>query len=187
MAIETQKEKLLEAYLSEVVEEKRQGFTLANLFLKLDSYERKHRALERRMDTSEENEVMRDERIDLAYDRLDAHRTAIVESRRRERDRHSSHNKGDEFPETELDTGKFDLVEIQHEVAERSAKRRNSERVRALEDAETMRRENSTWWKRHAITVISTIVGALLLSLIVSILTLAVTGARQQNSVVIPR
>ena len=90
-----------------------------------------------------------------------------------------------EFYQDALDTGQFDLAAIQKNIE--NSRNVNSTRVKALETAEAKRAENATWWRRHFVTVISTIAAAIVISLLAAIVTLAIAGARQSVPIIQPR
>jgi hypothetical protein len=166
----------VEGFLKWSAEERVKGYTLARLFTRLDSWERRTKALESWKDNHEESHVELEERVEQAHDRLDTHRQFAVDARRREKKRHASEP---EFTHDEMDTGTFDMVAIQRAAEDRGHKRRDSERVRNLEAAENERKDSSTWLKRHIITVVTSIITALVASLIATIIALAVVGAKQ--------
>ena len=174
----TDLDKSLAQYLSEQSEEKRKGFTLANLFIRIESYERRLAKNERRVEALEERIEEHEERVEEAHSRLDAHRIAIVSVKRHLKQQPCA-GTAEEFRE-QMDTGSFDLIAIQREVEEKRAtagKPSLSERVRALDAAENERKESATWWKRHAITVVTGIAAGLALMILTAILTAAVTQA----------
>ncbi len=177
-----ERDKLLVEFLSQQSEDKKQGYTIANVLIRVQKYHDEVKVLRRevsdlrdaqKVHAEEDREVHEriEERVEQAHERLDAHRGAIVAVKRRIRRSPDTHD--GEF-DTEMDTGTFDLAALQ----QRDKRSSNSDRVKALEAAEAGRKDDATWWKRHAITVLSTIIASLVLSACAVMATLAVQGAR---------
>lgn len=159
-------DELLKTFLDENATNRAKGFTLANLFIKLERWQSELDQVKEELKTLREAQEEYAKIVDEHDDRLTAHRKQIVIGMRDRRERNNASFSGDE-----LDTGQFDVVAIQREVQDLKQRRMNSERIRE---------EKSTWWKRHFITVIT---GALVSAfgvVLVVILTLAVAGAKQQ-------
>jgi chromosome segregation ATPase len=182
----------LSTFLESVDDDARAGHTIANLRLEISSFARRLRTTEAHVEAlrSEHAELRADheehvasqtefqgevlERLGGAEGLIEAHTDVLVRVKKRLRT-------GD--PDDEMVTGNHDLRSMQvalEEAREKGRdKRTNSMRVEALEHAETERKENATWLKRHAFTVVTGVLVALFLMFVTALVTLAATGARQ--------
>jgi hypothetical protein len=149
----------LKAYLDRHDLERREGFTIANVMSKFHQFEVGQRTQDARIDALESRVDAHDLRFDGLEERADRHGAAIVVIKRRLRT-------GDD--DDDMATGQFNLGEVRRELEEARAKRAESERVKA---------ENSTWLKRQAITWVGAAIGAGLLVILTTLVTLAIAGA----------
>lgn len=165
---ESSKEQLdasLAEYLSQQSDDKKNGYTIAGLYLKFHEFARTLKVHTHDIEGLKAREVVRDERVEEAHDRLDAHRQAIVVVKRRLR-----HSGGESVPsefDEEMDTGSFDIAAIKREVDEQRSKRLMSERARA---------EDTQWWKRTIIMWLAGGLGFVAVTAITILLTMAISG-----------
>lgn len=153
----------LRDFLQWTEQQKRDGFTLANLFLKFDAFEKQAKSerdgfRDQIRGLSARTADLENDR-DNIHERMDHHGYAIVAIKRRLRN-------GSDDPE--MDTGTFDLVAIQKRLVDQEKKRADSERVRA---------EDQVWWKRSIIMWLVGGLGALAMMLLTIIITLAISSS----------
>jgi chromosome segregation ATPase len=159
----------LAEFLDQQSQDKRMGYTIAGLHTQMHEFLRVQARNEREIAGLKENHNELVERHEDLEKRVDAHREAIVGVKRVLKKRHTD-PEDSEF-DAQMDTGSFDLATIKRKVDEQEKKREESERVKA---------DNATWFKRHMITIGFSAIGAVFLALIVLVIQLAVTGAKQQ-------
>lgn len=185
----------LSAFLKKDDQDTRAGHTIANLRVEMSQFARRLKTTEGHVGLlqSQHNELRAEhdehvtaskghhndvlERLDGVENLAEAHTNVLIRVKKR---LHTGD--GDD----EMATGNFDLRSIQREVEESKARRANSMRVRALETEAAERKESSTWLRRHAITVVSSVFAALFLAFLTAIITLAIAGAKQPAPMFVP-
>lgn len=165
----------LQEFLSQQGEDKRLGYTMANLHAQMHEFLRTVHGHTREIAGLKSREEEHIERVEQAHDRLDAHRNAIVGVKRhlRHLPATSTVRSESEFDKDELNTGNFDIAALTREVNEQRSKRLNSERVKA---------EEITWWKRNLISLVLGVVGVVATALFSILITLAIAGASSKQS-----
>lgn len=155
-------DKTLAEFLSQQSEDKRQGYTIAGIYIQMHEFIRQQKVMGKDIrnlkEADEAHDIHfeeQDAKIEEHENRLDAHRTAIISVKRILRQQPQV-NGSEEF-HNEMDTGTFDIAAIQRKLNEQEKKRMESERVKA---------ENATWFKRHLITISSTALGTIIVAAI---------------------
>jgi hypothetical protein len=158
-------DKTLAEFLSQQSDDKRKGYTIANIYIQMQDFLKVQRVMAKDILHLKAHEHECDERhaalmsmheelasrVEAHDDRLDTHRAGIVVVKRAIK--RSPHYEGDEH---EMDTGTFDLAAIQRKVDEQEQKRAESERVK---------KDDATWLKRHLITVAFAVMGTGIIAL----------------------
>lgn len=150
----------LKAYLEAEKRSKRDGYTIANVLMRVDALVRTVNGVNLRVSALEADRDDVHDRLDTQAATLTKHAASIVTIKRRIR-----RDANDE----EMDTGQYDLDEIKRELASIRQKKADSERAKA---------EDVVWWKR---SIIMWVVGgfAFIATTTITILvTLAIVGKR---------
>ncbi len=158
----------LKQFLDWNAQQKREGYTIANLMLRQDQFFGEVR----RMVNGQQEQIrhlngrvasVESDNTDI-HEILDQHGAAIVAIKRRVRQ--GPHDE-------EMDTGVHQLAAIQERLAEQERKRRDSERVK---------HEEQVWWKRSIIGWVAGAVGVVITSLLTVLITLAIANSSAGRS-----
>ena len=157
----------LQAFLEWTAQQNRDGYTIANVMLRQEQF-----MSEVRRGLTGQGEQIRhlngrvavtEAEVKDLRTTTDEHGAALVAVKRRLRT-----GPQDE----EMDTGVHQLAAIQARLAEQEQKRRDSERVKAEEQA---------WWKRSIIGWVAGAVGVIITSLVTVLITLAIANSAPRN------
>lgn len=157
---DTKVEDSLHEFLQWTERERREGYTIANVLLAMDVLAKQSREAIKTLDTKVERQRAEcQSAMEGVKERLDEHQTRILRITRRVRT--GTHD-------FEMDTGNFDLVDIQKEMAAQRSKRADSERVK---------QENAVWWKRTFVLWIAALLATFLVAVATYVTSLAISGA----------